>query len=130
MKTGIQLIAAERRRQVSKEGWTPEHDDKHNVGQMAKAAACYAMPTDVRETEVDNRSYRWIIWPWTEKWWKPTPKDRVRELVKAGALIAAEIDRLQREDHRANNCMCTGNNSWGCRFHGHPSTHGKPFPID
>jgi hypothetical protein len=33
-------------------------------------------------------------WPWAERFWKPTPDDRVRELVKAGALIAAEIDRL------------------------------------
>ena len=35
-------------------------------------------------------------WPWDESWFKPTPDDRIRELVKAGALILAEIDRLQR----------------------------------
>ena len=33
-------------------------------------------------------------WPWNVVWWKPTPDDRIRELAKAGALIAAEIDRL------------------------------------
>ena len=33
-------------------------------------------------------------WPWSDKWWKP--KDKIRDLVRAGALIAAEIDRLQR----------------------------------
>lgn len=38
----------------------------------------------------------WKIWPWDKSWWKPTPDDRIRELIKAGALIAAEIDRLQR----------------------------------
>jgi hypothetical protein len=35
----------------------------------------------------------WQWWPWSFEWWKP--KDRIRNLVRAGALIAAEIDRLQ-----------------------------------
>jgi hypothetical protein len=72
----IEEIAAERARQISVEGWTPEHDDGHDFGQMSSAAACYA------------------FWPWDEKWWKPgTPR---RNLVKAGALIVAEIERLDR----------------------------------
>lgn len=37
-----------------------------------------------------------MMWPFSQEWWKPTPDDRIRELAKAGALIAAEIDRLQR----------------------------------
>jgi hypothetical protein len=37
----------------------------------------------------------YIFWPWDQDWWKPSP-DPIRNLVKAGALIAAEIDRLQR----------------------------------
>ncbi|HHG5409119.1 TPA: hypothetical protein ACPWMT_005896, partial [Pseudomonas aeruginosa] len=36
-------VQAERRRQVEAEGWTPEHDDGHSHGQMARAAACYAL---------------------------------------------------------------------------------------
>jgi hypothetical protein len=103
MKTGIELIAIERARQVEKEGWTKEHDATHVHNEMAKAAACYAMPISEREK---YQSYslgepriwfpRW--WPreWDVRiWWKPTPNDRIKELVKAGALIAAEIDRLQ-----------------------------------
>lgn len=86
---GVGLIAAERQRQVEVEGWTPDHDDEHDDGQMARAAARYAMGQDER----DHYGY---AWPWDWKWWKPTPRNRVRELVKAGALIAAEIDRLQR----------------------------------
>jgi hypothetical protein len=43
--------------------------------------------------EVDAARIKHAV-PWGESWWKPTPEDRVRELVKAGALIAAEIDRL------------------------------------
>ena len=89
--TGIELIADERQRQISEEWWTPEHDDEHRAGQLAAAAAVYAIPRAQRQ--------RFLIfgyWPWKESWYKPTPNDRVRELVKAGALIAAEIDRLQR----------------------------------
>ena len=49
MKTGIDLIAEERQRQISVEGWTPQHDDTHTDNSLAKAAACYAMPKDERE---------------------------------------------------------------------------------
>lgn len=40
---------------------------------------------------------RWL-WPWEHRWYKPTPEDRVRELTKAGALIAAAIDDLLRSE--------------------------------
>jgi len=36
-----------------------------------------------------------IEWPFSSEWWKPA-QDPIRNLVKAGALIAAEIDHLQR----------------------------------
>lgn len=91
MKLGIELIAEERKRQIEVEGWTLEHDSiGNNNEQLAQAAALYALPKVFRSYEYDVRN----IWPWDFKWWKPTPNDRVRELVKAGALIAAEIDRL------------------------------------
>lgn len=48
MKTGIELIAEERQRQITEEGWTPEHDINHTNGQLASAAACYAMTKDDR----------------------------------------------------------------------------------
>jgi hypothetical protein len=100
--TGVELIAAERQRQIDQEGWTPEHDDQHRAGELGQAAACYADPG--RETRprwvegISGRMARAAIplrWPWEYGSWKPTPDDRLRELVKAGALIAAEIDRLQ-----------------------------------
>lgn len=81
--TGTELIAAERQRQINAEGWTPEHDAEHDGGELVDAAACYLVPRLAH-----------AYWPWSRDWWKPTPDDRVRELVKAGALIAAEIDRL------------------------------------
>jgi hypothetical protein len=102
--SGVELIAAERERQVKEEGWTPEHDDGHTLGELSDAGAAYAdvasamtrgasaeeFPEDMMLSEGD--------WPseW-EGWWKPS-NDPIRNLVKAGALIAAEIDRLLRAE--------------------------------
>jgi hypothetical protein len=91
---GVALIAAERRRQIEVEGWTPKHDDEHASDELALAAVCYAMPESGRLARYTMPPW----WPWDASWWKPSPTDRVRELVKAGALIAAEIERLQRAD--------------------------------
>lgn len=91
MKTGIELIAEERQRQIEKEGWTAEHDAEHKEGEMAIAAACYAYPNYDEDWEIQSQ----LKWPWENHWWKPSG-DRKRDLVKAGALIAAEIDRLNR----------------------------------
>lgn len=88
---GVALIMQERERQISVEGWTPEHDDSHIYGELAMAAACYAMPPNKRYME----SYGPRDWPWESDDWKPSD-DRVRDLVRAGALIAADIDRELR----------------------------------
>lgn len=90
--TGCQMIAAERKRQIEVEGWTADHDSKHVCGELTDAAVCYAIRGYWR-TRYD--SFLKALWPWDSKYWKPTQDDRIRELVKAGALIAAEIDRLQ-----------------------------------
>ena len=96
---GIQLIEKERSRQMTQEGWTPEHDDQHTGGELAQAAATYAIWTEDVE-ELAQRRLAKTIWPWQDwsqdgmDWFKPS--DPIRNLVKAGALIAAEIDRLQR----------------------------------
>lgn len=114
---GVSLIAAERTRQISEEGWTARHDSTHDDGALALAGAIYAWPSP-RPAFVKE------AWPWERTAWKPTPRfsgetncscrglaecnhfgtiteasaraARIRDLVKAGALIAAEIDRLQR----------------------------------
>ena len=95
----IELIKAERERQVSAEGWTAEHDDQHSEHELARAAVCYTMPPFARNLTASTNETGDRVplrWPWNCEWWKPSPQNRVRELVKAGALIAAEIDRLQR----------------------------------
>lgn len=95
--TALDDIAAERHRQISQEGWTPEHDDEHDTGEMSDAAAAYALRPVLRNILVGSYTMDRIIdriWPWSREWWKPG--DRRRDLVKAGALIVAEIDRLDR----------------------------------
>lgn len=89
---GIQLIQEERERQLSKLGWSPEHDDGHTGQELAIAACRYAAPYGH-----DLKVYSALAWPWDENYWKAQPS-RIRELAKAGALIAAEIDRLIRKD--------------------------------
>ena len=83
-------VLAERQRQIEVEGWTPENDDAYQSGDIADAAACYAMTSPRMR---GDRSAP-FDWPWVGRWWKPT--DRRRNLVKAGALILAEIERLDR----------------------------------
>ena len=91
-------VATERQRQKEVEGWTTEHDDSHREGQMATAAACYALgDTDIKDP-VDGGLIN--IWPWDIVWWKP--KDRRRDLVRAAALIVAEIERLDRATHKGS----------------------------
>jgi len=95
--SGVELIAAERARQTSQEGWTPEHDDEHAKSELVDAAGCYAEAAIVLQNgmSIDVVLETPELWPWAFEWWKPSA-DPVRNLVKAGALIAAEIDRIQR----------------------------------
>lgn len=97
--TAIELIAAERNRQTAVEGFTVEHDDAHDNHQLATAAACYALPSRISDKEVWDKPLLDLMWPWEPEWWKPE-QSRIRNLVKAGALIAAEIERLQRMEAR------------------------------
>lgn len=100
--TVIDEIAAERQRQIDVECWTPEHEDQHKDGALATAAACYALhsltagdiPYQQFRQTIDEITHR--LWPWHSSWWKP--KSRRRDLMRAGALIVAEIERLDRAD--------------------------------
>ena len=93
MKTGIEIIAEERDRQIAKEGYTKEHDSQYRKGELGLAAASYAIPSWFRAAP-DRKKQIPFCWPFSDELWKPTPNDRIKELAKAGALIAAEIDRL------------------------------------
>jgi hypothetical protein len=90
-------VILERLRQQDVEGWTPDHDDSHAPGDLARAATCYA-----RSSFEDSWHATGFVppgWPLAPTWWKPsTPR---RDLVKAGALILAEIDRIDRTSTNA-----------------------------
>ncbi|ARO22892.1 hypothetical protein TAL182_CH01079 [Rhizobium sp. TAL182] len=92
-------VAAERLRQVEAEGWTPAHDDQHTDASMALAAGSYcesaARPTILAKKPGSAFAVP-KLWPqsWSRDWWKP--KSPREDLVRAGALIIAEIERLDR----------------------------------
>jgi hypothetical protein len=90
-------VLAERDRQKDVEGWSEAHDDGHSGGELASAAACYALAsTEPRGAKLWERVERAIrdCWPFDRRWFKLSNKRRY--LVKAGALILAEIERLDR----------------------------------
>lgn len=87
-------VLEERRRQVEGEGWTPEHDDGHADGQIAGAAACYVLGSGAVKHWGAMQAVG-TFWPWSQHWFKPGSVRRM--LVKAAALIIAEIERLDRK---------------------------------
>lgn len=86
MKTGLDLITEERERQKLKEGYDAHHDYLHSNRELAKAAMCY-WGYGSAWTDEDIHD----MWPWELSSWKP--KDRLRNLVRAGALFLAQSDR-------------------------------------
>ena len=120
MKSGIELISEERKRQIEVEKWDYQHDDDYKNGELIGAAACYAVNAlnkDGIKSRVQirleaessflsgntgdrgDRQLRkagWYdAWPWDSQWDKRAKHDKQRSLVIAGALIAAELDRVQ-----------------------------------
>lgn len=86
-------IREERARQVAVERFGPQGDDRHVAGELVRAAICYAysglgLPLSATFKNPEG------VWPWARSWWKP--KDRRRDLIRAAALIVAEIERLDR----------------------------------
>jgi hypothetical protein len=103
MSTGAELIAAERRRQIEEEGWTPAHDDQHDDSELLYAAEAYMFGDP-------------DAWPWEEDGFKP--KDIIHDLARAGAFIAAELDRQLRlrpprpEDTPSPGCCPNCGSAW------------------
>lgn len=93
MKTGIEIITDERKRQLTVKGWSLAHDDGHKNGELVKASACYSLWNWESST-----AFR--LWPFDKSRIKifedESITDKMKRLGKAGAFIAAEIDRLQR----------------------------------
>ena len=102
-ETGINIIAAERKRQIEVKGYTPEHDDEHDLGELALAAALYALPYDAKIGDEpflkqdDFIALHIALETGCNFFVDPEP-DKLKRLAKAGALIAAEIDRVKRAE--------------------------------
>ena len=94
-KLGIDMIEAERRRQIEQEKYDHGHDDRHANQELQRAAECYFHSGN--QFIAGFKSFRPPeSWPWAKRYWKPT--NAVRDFVKAGALWLAEIDRMKRLD--------------------------------
>ncbi len=95
-------ISDERIRQIHVHNNNADHDDTRDAGELAQAAACYALDSIVDPRPVYcGKPCRGLakggtLWPFNAAWWKPG-KPR-RNLVKAAALIVAEIERIDRHD--------------------------------
>ena len=107
--SGVKLIALERKRQLEEEGWNAHHDSRHEPGTLSMAGAQYARVasmwgkslhkgTSRLETLMEIKDTAPGSWPWSQDWWKPTPDDLLRQYAKAGALIAAEMDKIIRSE--------------------------------
>ena len=97
--SGAERIKSERLRQMTDEGYDAGHDLTHASGELNDAAICYAKAA-AKQARGESHAYLKLMveagevrWPWEDEWWKPSA-DQIRNLEKAGALIAAEIDRL------------------------------------
>ena len=95
MTKATDMIAAERERQVTEEGYTAGHDKDHAL-ELTQAAQCYVGAGIRAQHYAAHPLTVPFMWPWADRFWKPTG-DPVRDLVKAGALIAAAIDSLVSE---------------------------------
>ena len=103
MNNATDDVLAERAHQRSVEGWTDAHDDDHDDRSLAAAALCYVSQyycrswlfrfDEANEYANDPPPEYWPV-SWDECWWKP--KNPRRDLVRAAALIIAEIERLDR----------------------------------
>jgi hypothetical protein len=90
----MQAVIAERYRQIEQEGWSIEHDDDHERGELARAGAAYALNGAIIPNE-SSGVVAFRLWPWSREWWKPAGFRR--DLVKACALIIAEGEKHDRQ---------------------------------
>jgi hypothetical protein len=104
-------IAAERQRQVSLEGYSQEHDDQHDHGELAMAAIAYASPIAIDGDEenwtlavIDQEGVTEPVYPFGNYPHKLqainrgqlSKEYRIQQLIIAGALLVAEVERLER----------------------------------
>ncbi|RLZ06831.1 hypothetical protein EAH57_14980 [Acinetobacter sp. 2JN-4] len=102
----INDVVAERQRQIQKKGYTPDHDDLYEQNELVRAASEYTNQVIGRgwfferhpalyQSEVASD-----FWPWDKSYWKP--KSPREDLVRATAMLIAEIERLDRKSEKTD----------------------------
>jgi hypothetical protein len=97
-------IEAERQRQIEAEGFDAARDDGYTERQLWAAGVCYFERATLEVPAYPAPKG----WPWAKRWWKPGTAER--DLIRAGALMLAEIDRMRRLKlslGRAGKCLPT-----------------------
>ena len=103
MYDGIATIVAERRRQIEKFDWSPQHDDQYKEGELLLYAQYWmTMPElGVARQHAKETLQSLQQTGWEDEWFKYDERTPIERLARAGALIAAEIDRLKRAEGNA-----------------------------
>lgn len=106
MSDFLNLVKAERQKQINKHGYTPEYDDEHTDGSIADAGACYGgTPITIFKTEAQ---YDYSpLFPWDTKYFKKVYHDRKQQLVIGAAFYMAEYERIVREEQKATANLCS-----------------------
>lgn len=106
MENFLELVKAERQKQINKYGYTPEHDDEHTDGSIADAAACYASTKNQLFIPIgkDIEEHKALIrlWPWEPKYFKKSEKSREDQLITSAAMLMAEYERIVRFRQKLN----------------------------
>jgi hypothetical protein len=92
----VNEVHLERMRQIREEGYSLKHDDEHDPGEICGAGAAYALNAacllhPLNGTAIEDPTLVGFPPNWT---WKP--KGPRRDLIRAAALLIAEIERLDR----------------------------------
>lgn len=99
MSDFLNLVKAERQKQINKHGYTHEHDDKHTDGAIADAAACFA-------TEKNTTWCLQELYPWEPWFLNKTEKSRKEQIITACAMLMAEWERIDRIEKKATVNLC------------------------
>jgi hypothetical protein len=103
-------VLAERDRQINQEHYSTEHDDEYTQNELLRAATCYSSHALARgwvhRSNLDPNTYQSEeapdLWPWDLDFWKP--KSPRHDLVRAAALLIAEIERIDRAQEQSHEC--------------------------
>ena len=97
-KEAATLVLQERERLILKEGYTSAHDDEHTEGQLAFLAAAYALSSRDHIKDSEILKLMTTMFKYSDFAFKP--KDPIRDLTRAGALILAELERRLRAEEK------------------------------